>query len=309
MEVHGRHVVRPGDDVWQWCVFVVHRGHTGYIGDSDRGRTQTHTGGRPCIRFIMVMITGCVYDGARTDAEYRAAGMTPHDKDLTSSDLVSIRPSLPNRGVFLEHNMEKRVGRIVSASIDRDATGVARKLNVMIELDTNSPSLAASGVGMKQVMASQRYLSLRHMLYTNDTNGKTASRLGSVGIEVSLVQRPGRNFTAHRMASEADIKALSVCASSDMGGINPTDVATVSVTNDAFEYSVSSPGVQQGKQRYKTSRFVSCTTRHPPHTLTHTSPPDVFFRARRHRGGRHRGCRRCCTGRREEGRRDEDGSW
>lgn len=223
----------------------------------------------------MVMITGCVYDGARTTAEYAALGIQPRDEDLTSGDLLTIRPSLANRNVYLEHDMNRRVGRVVSASIDKDASGAARRLNVTINLDSGDRSM---DVMMKQVIASKKYLSLRHILYTKDVDGKTVSRLGSVGIEVSLVTHPGRNFTAHRLASDSDMKALSVCAGLD-GGVDPTHVAMVEVTNDAFAFApVSTTSGQQGMQRYKTSQFALCTTRLTPlvsnqHTHTHLLCP------------------------------------
>jgi len=217
----------------------------------------------------MVLITGCVYANAKTVEEHQRDGLPIRDTELTPEELVGLRPSLEGLGVHIDHDMGQVAGKIVKASIERDGSGVARNLSVLIDADDARLQ--------SETQDSHRFLSLRHMLYTNsNAEGAVASRLGAVGIEVSFVRQPGRNYTAHRPATPSDINAFSVCAGTSDINLSETPLVIHTVTSTAFEYNRLSPGSKQGKQKYKTPQIPVCTTHHPHTPLTHTHAPPFF---------------------------------
>ena len=155
-------------------------------------RTHAHT---PTA--TMVVINAMLVPHPRED------GDDLEDHELSMSHLPLVASTLAGKPVLNSHQKDKRIGKVVSASVERDRDGRALRLRAKLHIDDEFAHLTDE----------LQYASLGHnVLQMGD------SIVGVEGEEVSLVGDPGRLGCATWKTTAANAmvrKVMAACRNSD----------------------------------------------------------------------------------------------
>lgn len=167
----------------------------------------------------MVCIKAVLYDNPKDSAE----GLQPHE--LAKCHLPLIAEKLSSKPVLDTHDPKKRIGRVVSAAVLRDADGNAQRLQALMEIDDEYEGM----------IDTHEYASLGHRALS--MNGEIVALNPT---DVGLVRAPGRSGTAtwrtwDTQATNAALTSVwAACADSDVvkhPDVNDSTVVQVTDTH------------------------------------------------------------------------------